>query len=158
VATDSIRKKAVAGTVAALATIAAGSTYFYTLTGVDAVSSAMDADDARLSLPGDLSVRVQSYDEDIKRWFENSLESGSTFRLVMDLLLRSKQLKTLDEQLNDAIHDVQLCIGANRLLGNSVTDAFISRIDPPIYDHERNLASVIMYITAIYDYTPGSTI
>ncbi len=156
--TDSFRKKAVAGIVTALATIAGGSTYVYTLTGTDAVSSAVDSDDARLSLPGDLSARVQDLEEQHARWFENSNETSATLRIGIDLLLRSRQLTTLVQQLNDAIHDVHLCIGVNNTLGGTVTDAFISNIDAPIYDHERNLASVMLYVTVIYDYTPGSTI
>ena len=159
-ATDSTRKKAIAGLVTVLAAVTAGSDYFYTLSGDLTVSSTFELDSVRIENPSPVTLRVRDGVERHKRDFQDTT-AGSTaeLQLVIDVLVkhRSGDGPNLVNEMQNVIHDVLLAVGKDRSLSASVNDAFVSEVEEPIYDMDQNLAAVTIRVACEYDYLSGAT-
>lgn len=162
-ATSSKRRNAIAQLVAVLAAVTAGADYFYTLSGDQQVAATFESDDVRLGNPAGITLRIRDGQETHERRFANPGGAGgentAILHLMIDVLLRhqSGDGPNMIVEMQNVIHDVMLAIAKNSTLNNSVNDAMVDLVEPPIYDTIQNLAAVMIRVRVEYDYEPSVT-
>jgi hypothetical protein len=159
-ATDSTRKRAIAGLVSVLAAVTAGSDYFYTLSGDQQVTATIDTDARRLEVPAAVTLRIRDGQENHVRDYVGR-NDGSTVELLLmvDVLLKhtAGDAGNLVNELQDAIHDVVHAVAKNPTFTNVVNDAFVEQIDETFYDVDTSVAAATIRVRCTYDYQPGVT-
>lgn len=159
-ATESIRKRAVAALVTQIAAVnGPTATYFKNLTGTDQVSSLLMTKDQRSKRSYDNWVYVYDGAEAIEAGeaIGQLLESELEFLIVC--LVRSESSDTpMLEELNDLIHDVMLAVGTDTSLGGLVSGLRVSSIETPVYNTMDSEGLAVIHALAVYDFTTGSTI
>jgi len=160
VATESIRKQAVAALVAQIAVVNGPSaTYFKDLTGDDQVSSLLMTSDQRSVLEHDNWVYVYDGTESIEGIDVIGETFESTLEFLVVCLVRSESTDTpMLEELNDLLHDVMLAVGIDTSLGGLVSGLRVTSIETPVYNSQDSEGLAVIHALCTYDFETGSTI
>lgn len=154
---DSHRKLSINGLVAALQTVEAGPDYFNTFSGDRVAVAAKTSRPAQASLGKPVSLRVLPGDERLNIRRTASPKFGeSSLLLQVHVMVKGDQAgERVVDTLEDAIHDVYLCIGKNPTLGGACSDTNLEGCSTPLYDFANSFATAVVDVRVLYDFTPG---
>lgn len=157
-ASDSKRKNALQRMVVLLKTVTPGVTYFRNLSIGNSVTTEMQLYEDQMTEGASFCWVRAGYEQISSLEISPNTAKEGVFEILIDAVVKDDTAESIVEELEDLIHDIQLVVGSDPTLQNSVSYALVTSVDAPVYSLGESMASATVRVTCTIDFESGITI